>query len=68
MTKKEYLQPTIEVVEINTNIQILAGSVTDIDTTGLDDPLKKGGSGDSWGGAMGRRNNAWDDEEEEEDF
>ena len=33
MIKKDYLQPSIEVVEINTNIQILAGSIK---TTGLD--------------------------------
>ncbi len=33
MTKRDYLQPTIEVVEINTNVQILAGSIK---TTGLD--------------------------------
>ena len=48
MTKKEYLQPTMDVVEINMNIQILAGSVT-VTTTGLDDPPTTpttGGSGD----------------------
>ena len=38
MMKKEYMMPTIEVVEINMNVQILAGSVTDINTGGLDDP------------------------------
>ena len=65
MTKRDYIQPAMKVVLLNTRQQIMAGSVK---TTGLDDPLKKGGSGDSWGGAMGRRNNAWDDEEEEEDF
>ena len=46
MTKKEYLQPTMDVVEINMNVQILAGSVTDVTTTGLDDPPTTGGSGD----------------------
>ena len=50
MIKKEYLQPTMDVVEINMNVQILAGSVTDIDTTGLDDPPTTGGSGDISGG------------------
>jgi hypothetical protein len=65
MTKRNYLQPAMKVVLLNTRQHILTDSVK---TTGLDDPLKKGGSGDSWGGAMGRRNNAWDDEEEEEDF
>ena len=64
MTKSNYLQPAMKVVLLNTRQHILTDSVK---TTGLDDPLKKGGSGDSWG-AMGRRNNAWDDEEEEEDF
>lgn len=49
MMKKEYMMPTIEVVEINMNVQILAGSVTDIDTTGLDDPPTTGGSGDIGG-------------------
>ena len=49
MIKKEYLQPTMDVVEINMNVQILAGSVTDIDTTGLDDPPTTGGSGDIGG-------------------
>ena len=49
MIKKEYLQPKMDVVEINMNVQILAGSVTDIDTTGLDDPPTTGGSGDIGG-------------------
>ena len=64
MTKRNYLQPAMKVVLLNTRQHILTDSVK---TTGLDDPLKKGGTGDSWG-AMGRHNNAWDDEEEEEDF
>ena len=46
MKKKEYLQPSMEVVEINMNAQILAGSVTSVTTTGLDDELDLGGSGD----------------------
>ena len=37
MIKKEYLQPEIEVVKIHFSKQMLAGSVTDITTTGLDD-------------------------------
>ena len=49
MMKKEYMMPTIEVVEINMNVQILAGSVTDINTGGLDDPPTPGGSGDIGG-------------------
>ena len=52
MMKKEYMMPTIEVVEINMNVQILAGSVTDINTGGLDDPPTPGTSplfeGDAW--------------------
>ena len=47
MKKKDYIQPSMEVVEINMNAQILAGSVTGITTTGLDDEdLIPGGSGD----------------------
>ena len=47
MIKKDYLQPTMDVVEINMNAQILAGSVTGVTTTGLDDEdLIPGGSGD----------------------
>jgi hypothetical protein len=37
MKKKEYIQPAMEVVEIDMNAQILAGSVTSVTTTGLDD-------------------------------
>lgn len=37
MKKKEYMQPAMEVVDINMNAQILAGSVTSVATTGLDD-------------------------------
>ena len=61
MMKKEYMMPTIEVVEINMNVQILAGSVTDINTGGLDDPPTPGGSGDI-GGATSPlfEGDAWD--------
>ena len=52
MKKKEYLQPTMEVVEIDMNAQILAGSVTGVTTTGLDDDnLELDGFGEL-GGAM----------------
>lgn len=51
MKKKEYLQPSMEMVEIDMNAQILAGSVTDVTTTGLDDDLELDGNGDL-GGAM----------------
>ena len=37
MIKKEYQKPAMEVVDIKVNAQILAGSVTSITTTGLDD-------------------------------
>ncbi|MBO6018665.1 MAG: hypothetical protein J6P41_04645 [Prevotella sp.] len=36
MTKKEYLKPEMQVVEIDIHAQILAGSVTSVSTTGLD--------------------------------
>ena len=50
MIKKDYLQPSIEVVEINTNIQILAGSIK---TTGLDgDDLTEDTTPGDIGGAM----------------
>ena len=61
MTKKEYLQHTMDVVEINMNVQILAGSVTDVTTTGLDDPPTTGGSGDISGGMSPLfEGDAWD--------
>ena len=68
MTKKEYLQPTITVTEIELRAQILGGSVKNLVATGLDDDLEKDdASGDSWGDAMSRRRNrnVWDDEEED---
>ena len=37
MIKKEYLQPAIWVCETETEEQLLAGSVTSVTTTGLDD-------------------------------
>ena len=37
MTKKEYQKPAMEVEDIDMNAQILAGSVTSVSTTGLDD-------------------------------
>ena len=37
MKKKEYLKPAMEVVETDVQSQILAGSVTSVTTTGLDD-------------------------------
>ena len=77
MTKKEYIQPELQVTQIHT-IQMLA---TSVQTTGLgDDNLTQDDenpSGDAWTDAMSRRRrlrnqNVWDDvevlEEEMEDW
>ena len=37
MTKKGYQKPVMEVIEADIEQQILAGSVTSVTTTGLDD-------------------------------
>ena len=57
MTKKEYLKPAMQVVEIDIHAQILAGSVTSITTTGLDaeDELVLPGSG------LPTTGDVWDD-------
>ena len=39
MIKKEYMKPVMEVIELQHKSQILAGSVTSVKTTGLDDDL-----------------------------
>lgn len=39
MTKKEYQKPVTKVIELQHKSQILAGSVTSVTTTGLDDDL-----------------------------
>ena len=39
MIKKEYMKPVIEVIEADIEQQILAGSVTSLTTSGLDDDL-----------------------------
>ena len=39
MTKKEYQKPVMEGIEADIEQQILAGSVTSLTTTGLDDDL-----------------------------
>ena len=52
MKKKDYMQPTMEVVDINMNAQILAGSVTGVATTGLDDELVLPSGGDPISGAL----------------
>ncbi len=42
MTKKEYQKPVMEVIEADIEQQILAGSVTSVTTSGLDDDLDDG--------------------------
>ena len=53
MTKKEYQKPAMEVIELQHKSQILAGSVTSVSSTGLDDDLilpddEEPISGDVW--------------------
>lgn len=57
MTKKEYMKPAMEVVEIDIHAQILAGSVASVTTTGLDveDELVLPGSG------LPTTGDVWDD-------
>lgn len=57
MTKKEYLKPEMQVVEIDIHAQILAGSVTNVSTTGLEveDELVLPGSG------LPTTGDVWDD-------
>ena len=52
--KKVYMQPEMQVVEMDFEQQILAGSLTDVTTTGLDDPIAPPPStpGDSWNEGM----------------
>ena len=56
MTKKEYQKPVMEVIELQHKSQILAGSVTSVKTTGLDEDLtlpdgEEPKSGSVWGEA-----------------
>ena len=53
MIKKEYLKPAMEILEADIEQQILAGSVTSVTTSGLDDNLalpddEEPKSGDVW--------------------
>ena len=53
MKKKEYMQPEMQVIEIDFEQQILAGSVTGVTTTGLDDNLTLPSTeGDPWSDAQ----------------
>ncbi len=40
MIKKEYMKPAMKVIELQHKSQILAGSVTSLTTSGLDDEDK----------------------------
>ena len=56
MIKKDYMKPTMKVFEADMKQQILAGSVTSVTTTGLDDDdLELPGSGQTTTGSV------WDD-------
>ncbi len=57
MTKKEYQKPAIEVVEIDIEQQILAGSLTSVKSSGLDkeDDLQY----DDFDGSGGNQGYAW---------
>ena len=56
MIKKEYQKPAMEVIETRMDQQILAGSVTSVTTSGLDDDdLKLPGEG------LPTTGNIWDD-------
>jgi len=58
LPKQEYMKPTMTVVEVGMRQQILAGSVTGIQTTGLDDEEElKYGNDDGKSGSMW--DNAW---------
>ncbi len=55
LPKQEYQKPVMKVIELQHKSQILAGSVTSVTTSGLDDDLilpngEEGGSGweDAW--------------------
>ena len=70
MTKKDYMKPELQVMQVHT-VQMFATSVL---TTGLGDELSQDDenpNGDAWNDALGRRRrnrNVWEDEELEEEF
>ena len=49
MKKKEYMIPTCEVVELETSVAILAGSVTETPGTGDDFELESNRRRGQWG-------------------
>ena len=62
MRKKEYMQPEVLVLLLSIDQQILAGSVTSLVDTGLEDDLVlPGESGDAWDDAMSRESDGFDD-------
>ena len=64
MIKKDYMQPTTNVVKIQHSKMLC---ISDVKTTGLDNNLTQDETpGNTWDDAMSRRKNDWDDEEEEE--
>ena len=54
MTKKEYMQPVLEVCQTDAEMQILVGSVTSVISTGLqdDDLVKDDDAEDPWDSSM----------------
>jgi len=65
MNKKIYKTPTLIMFETLMDQSILTGSVTTVQTNGLDgeENLKRGTEGNPWEDAMGRRQNVWDEED-----
>ena len=55
LSKQEYMKPTMTVVEVGMRQQILAGSVTGIQTTGLGD-----GEELEYGNEGGKSGSMWD--------
>jgi len=61
---KTYIKPTMQVVEVEYNQQILAGLTTSVQTTGLEEKLTKDSTPiDSWENAMTRRHTLWEEDE-----
>ena len=61
--KKEYMQPAMQVVEMNVNVQMLAGSVTSVLTNldPSDEIVPSSESVNSWDDAMGHEFDMEDD-------
>ncbi|MBQ6760824.1 MAG: hypothetical protein IJP47_05300 [Prevotella sp.] len=58
LSKQEYMKPTLKVVEVGVRQQILAGSLTSVQSTGLDEGEElKYGNDDNKSGSMW--DNAW---------